>query len=108
MKSRTSSFNLTVFKKDITRFAPSWGAYLILLLLVLTTISDSGYAYHRARNVQDAIVAMGWANLIYGVVVAQLIFGDLYNPRLCNALHAMPITRDGWFATIRPRRLAFP
>ena len=29
------------------------------LLLVLTTISDSGYAYHRARNVQDAIVAMG-------------------------------------------------
>ena len=107
MKSRTSSFNLTVFKKDITRFAPSWGAYLILLLLVLTTIGDSGYAYHRARNVQDAIVAMGWANLIYGVVVAQLIFGDLYNSRLCNALHALPVTREGWFLSHSAAGMAF-
>ena len=97
MKSRTSSFNLTVFKKDLTRFAPAWAAYLILLLLVLVNIADSSNVYYRAMNVQDAIIAMGTVNLIYACVVAQLLFGDLYNSRLCNALHALPVTRDGWF-----------
>jgi len=107
MKSRTSSFNLTVFKKDLTRFAPAWGSYLILLMLVLTNIAGESEAYWRLRNVPDAIIAMGWVNLIYAAVVGQLIFGDLYNSRLCNALHAMPVTREGWFVTHTASGLAF-
>ena len=107
MKSRTSSFNLTVFKKDITRFAPAWGAYLIFLLLVLMNISGESDAYWRLRNVPDAIIAMATVNLIYACVVAQLIFGDLYNSRLCNALHAMPVRREGWFVTHAASGLAF-
>ena len=107
MKSRTSSFNLTVFQKDLTRFAPAMGSYLILLLLVLVNCAGSEEAYWRLRNVPDAVVAMGWVNLIYAAVVAQLIFGDLYNARLCNALHAMPVTREGWFVTHTVSGLAF-
>ena len=107
MKSRTSSFNLTVFKKDITRFAPALGAYLILLLLVLVNLADSNYAYYRIMNVQDTLLVMNWVNMIYAVLVAQLIFGDLYNSRLCNALHAMPVTREGWFLSHSLSGLAF-
>lgn len=107
MKSRTSSFNLTVFKKDWTRFAPCWGAYLIVLLLVLMNISGESDAYWRLRNVPDAIIAMATVNLIYAAVVAQLLFGDLYNSRLCNALHAMPVTREGWFVTHAAAGLTF-
>ena len=107
MKSRTSSFNLTVFKKDITRFAPCWAAYLIVLLLCVVGMTDRGEAYYRIRNVGDSIVLMAWANLIYGAVVAQLLFGDLYNARLCNALHAMPMTREGWFTTHTAAGLCF-
>jgi len=107
MKSRTSSFNLTVFKKDLTRFAPAWGAYLILLILVLVNIADSGSAYYRIRNLQDTLLAMNWVNLFYAAVVAQLVFGDLYNSRLCNALHALPMTREGWFATHTAAGMAF-
>ena len=107
MKSRTSSFNLTVFRKDLIRFAPAWGAYLILLLLALVNIADSGNVYYRAMNVEAAIIAMGCVNLIYAAVVAQLIFGDLYNSRLCNALHALPVTRDGWFVSHSAAGLAF-
>ena len=99
MKSRTSSFNLTVFKKDLTRFAPAWGIYLIVLLLALVSMSNASSAYYRVQNIRDTINAMAWVNMIYAAVVAQLIFGDLYNSRLCNALHALPITRDGWFVT---------
>ena len=35
MKLRTSFFNPTVLKKDITRFAPVWGLYSVALLLIL-------------------------------------------------------------------------
>lgn len=107
MKSRTSSFNLTVFKKDITRFAPCWASYLILLILVLVNLADNGNVYYRAVNVEDAMAAMSWVNLIYAAVVAQLIFGDLYNSRLCNALHALPVTREGWFLSHSAAGLAF-
>ena len=99
MKSRTSSFNRTVFRKDLTRFAPCWGIYLIVLLLALVSMSNASSAYYRVQNIRDTINAMAWVNMIYAAVVAQLIYGDLYNSRLCNALHALPLTRDGWFVT---------
>ena len=73
MKSKTSSFNKTVFKKDLTRFAPAWGAYFIVLLLVLISMSENGRPYYRVQNVQTAINVTVWANLIYGGVVAQLL-----------------------------------
>jgi ABC-2 type transport system permease protein len=107
MKSRTSSFNLTVIQKDLTRFAPGWAAYLIVLLLTLMAMVEDGDVYYRLRNMNDAVILTGWANLIYGAVVAQLLFGDLYNSRLCNALHAMPVTRDSWFMNHTVSALAF-
>ena len=64
MKSRTSSFNLTVFKKDLTRFAPAWAAYLIVLLLFLMGAMSENQAYYRLNSMKDAIVIVSWANLI--------------------------------------------
>ena len=99
MKSKTSSFNKTVFKKDLTRFAPAWGAYFIVLLLVLISMSENGRPYYRVQDVQTAINVTVWANLIYGGVVAQLLFGDLFTARHCNALHALPLRRECWFGS---------
>ena len=64
MKLKTSSFNLTAFKKDITRFAPLWGAYLIFMLLVMIGISGDRFAYYRLQNVRECITAFAWVNLI--------------------------------------------
>ena len=99
MKSRTSFFHKTVFKKDLTRFAPVWGVYLIFLLLVTVGISGERFAYYRLQNVRECITAFAWINLIYAAVVAQMIFGDLYNSRMCNALHSLPLRRESWFTT---------
>ena len=33
MKSRTSFFNGPVFRKNLTRFAPAWGIYSVILFL---------------------------------------------------------------------------
>ena len=107
MKSRTSSFNLTVFKKDITRFAPAWAIYMIVLLLVLVAAVSDGETYYRVNNLEGFVVVMAWINLFYGALVAQLVFGDLYSSRLCNALHAMPVSRSCWFVTHTVSGIAF-
>ena len=99
MKSRTSFFNKTVFKKDLTRFAPAWGVCLILMLLALISMADRSFAYYRLQNVRDSITIMSWLNLIYAAVVAQMLFGDLFTSRMCNALHALPLRRECWFGT---------
>ena len=98
MKSRTSYFNRTVLLKDITRFAPVWSLYTIFLLLVLLLQSDISSAAF-ANNVTYLFSGTASINLIYAAVSATLLFGDLFNTRMCNALHAMPMRREGWFLT---------
>ena len=107
MKSRTSSFNTTVFKKDITRFAPLWGVYLIFMLLVMIGISGERFAYYRLQNVRECITAFAWVILIYAAAAAQMLFGDLYSSRMCNALHALPLRRECWCITHVVSGIAF-
>lgn len=102
MPSRTSFFNKTVFKKNLTRFAPAWGLYTLCLILGVVLIYHNGgstKAFHFGSNLTELIQIMSIVNLIYAPLVAQLLFGDLYSSRMCNALHAMPIRRDCWLAT---------
>lgn len=94
MKLKTSFFNTTVLKKDITRFAPAWGIYTVLsLLYVILLWSDDFYSAEATFHL------MATVNFIYAGITAVLLFGDLFNSRLCNALHAMPMRREGWFFT---------
>lgn len=98
MKSRTSFFNVTALRKNLTRFAPAWGLYGIFMLLLIMDgryMSDQGFANSFGRS----IAPMAVLNFLYALLCAQLIFGDLYNSRMCNALHAMPMRREGWFLT---------
>ena len=100
MKSRTSFFNSGVLKKDILRFAPLWGIYTVLMLLYLfLAIESSGVPAEFAGNADDIMQIMGIVNFCYGGLAALLLFGDLFQSRLCNALHTMPLRREGWFIT---------
>lgn len=101
MKSRTSFFNKTVLLKDITRFCPVWIIYTILYFMTsFSTMTiglfDSG---QMAYDVAYSTTASAIINLIYAIVCAIFLFGDLFKSRLCNALHAFPIRRESWFAT---------
>ena len=98
MKSRTSFFNATVLRKDITRFAPAWGLYLTgMLLICLTLFTEEDY--YLAETVGMTIGIFSLVNFCYALVCGELLFGDLFNPKLCNALHAMPLRRESWFLT---------
>ena len=99
MKSRTLFFDKTVLRKDLTRFAPLWALYLIGGLLIAISIAAGARSYYTAQALDNLIGPFGIISLCYGVLTAQLLFGDLFNTRLCNALHAMPLRREGWFLT---------
>ena len=108
MKSRTSFFNLTAFKKDMLRFAPLWGLYtlcMVLGMMLLTQGGGNGYSFQR--DLCSLPQAMNVINFGYAAIAAQLLFGDLYSSRMCNALHALPLRRECWFATHTAAGLAF-
>ena len=101
MKLKVSFCNPTVLRTDISRFAPVWGAYTLgLAMLVLFQLRPGDTDDAKASLVYtfNLISCRGVCiNGIYALVVVQALFGDLLNPRLCNSLHAMPITRDGYY-----------
>ncbi len=98
MKSRTSFFNKTALKKDLTRYAPIWGSYTIFLLLVLFGMTPEHDAY-MLDNILSSLNGMVVVNLIYAGICAAFLFMDLFNGRLCNALHAFPLRRESWLVT---------
>ena len=101
MKLKVCFCNKTVLKTDITRFAPVWASYLMgLAMMVLLQFSGGSDDAAKASIVRDfnrlCMLGVG-VNGLYALVVVQALFGDLLNSRLCNALHAMPVTRDGYY-----------
>ena len=102
MRSKTSFFNKTVFRKNLLRFAPVWGAYTLCLVVGILLLYGNGGAmkqFHFARHMTQLVEIMAVVNLIYAPIVAQLLFGDLYSSRMCNMLHAFPLKRECWFVT---------
>ena len=102
MRSRTSCFNKTVFRKNLLRFAPVWGTYTLCLvvgILLMYTNGGTMKQYHFAYHMTQLVEIMAVVNLLYAPLVAVLLFGDLYSTRMCNMLHAFPLRREHWFLT---------
>ena len=102
MQSKTSCFNKTVYRKNLSRFAPVWGVYglgLVVGILLLYSNGGTTKHFHFAMHMTQLVEIMGVVNMLYAPVVAQLLFGDLYNSRMCNMLHAFPLRRENWFVT---------
>lgn len=90
--------NPTVMRKNITRFAPLWGLYTVFMVLfLLVQWNGSSSAAHFMNNASGIMQMMGTVNFIYAGLCAITLFGDLFNTRMCNMLHAMPVSREGWF-----------
>lgn len=99
MKLRTSFFNFGVLRKNLSRFAPLWILYAVGEVLGFMTL-DLGEATYRL--VDDLGYIMGPISIFhagYALLVAACLFGDLFDSRLCNGLHAMPMRREGWLLT---------
>ena len=98
MKSRTSFFNVTVLRKNLTRFAPLWALFAVAEVLGLLTL-DLGSARIVANDLNYIMGPVAVFHMVYAMIVAACLFGDLFDSRLCNGLHAMPMRREGWLLT---------
>lgn len=100
MKSRISFCNGAVFRKNLTRFFPAWTLYSVFLLLFFLLMMDgAGSPRSFANDMGTAICFFGVVNAGYALLNAQLLFGDLYNSRMCNAIHALSPRRETLFFT---------
>ncbi|MBO5303625.1 MAG: hypothetical protein J6A92_06200 [Lachnospiraceae bacterium] len=117
MKSKTSCFNKTIFKKNMSRF---WAIWLIILLWNLFVLPCNIFInyLHRTEwievNATEAEIAAQKVNEIAGLVgvymnptilfifslaAAMAVFSYLYTFRAANTIHALPVTRKELFIT---------
>ncbi len=117
MRSVTSCFNVTLYKKNLARFWPLWALYTLAWLLVLpvsllgelTQRSAWDIGFDAASWVSDWAIqspvtrmASGFGlamAVVYGVLVAMAVWSYLYNHRAVNLIHALPVRREGLFLT---------
>ena len=83
MRSRASFFNGALYRKNLTRFAPLWIAYLLLLLVLLPmrVLSRANVAYqYEAADVVVQVLQMALnegclLNLLYACALAMCFHG---------------------------------
>lgn len=87
-----------VIRKDLTRFAPLWGlgTVFVAVYLLISLIPEPDH-HQFMKNVPYLMAFTGNVQMLYGFLCALFLFGDLFDSRLCNMLHAMPLRREGWF-----------
>lgn len=114
MTLKTSSFkiNKTILKKNLFRFWPIWGLYLVILIFMMpVSLYNSIVRYGNGATAKTAIdKTVELLNVIdntlqpvliavFAVVAAVAVFSYLYSARSCNMMHAFPIKRTELFAT---------
>ena len=115
MQSKTSFFNQTLFRKNLTRFWPLWvvptfvGALFPMAMLThLLRYGPEGlfgrgadsYALEFTGIYYDvAAYAVPIISLCYAVLVALAVWSYLFNNRSTGLMHTLPIRREGLFLT---------
>ena len=112
MKSKTSCFNKTIFKKNITHFWPIWLVYIGYLLFILPInlwLNMAGYnrwdTYTQAQKQLSALndtlnAAINPAvTFVFAGIAILAVFSYLYSARNANMIHALPVNRLELFVT---------
>ncbi len=99
MRSKISFFNKAVLRKDLTRFFPAWVLFALLILLAAPLLIDPEHLLSCIRDMGNYANTTAIFSFLYAMITAQLLFGDLFQSRMCNALHAMPLRRETWFGS---------
>ena len=104
MPLKISSFNRTLFRKNLTRFWPLWGmasfgGSLFPLALLLNLIQRSDYAeefnaLEWASMYYEALTyAVPILSLIYAILCAMVVWSYLYNHRSVSLMHTLHLLK---------------
>lgn len=88
MKSKTLSCEMTILRKDLTRYAPMWISLSVVLFL---------FAFDQlSANYPDPLEYLPLA-MFFAPIFAVNLFGYLTDPAECSAMHSLPVRREGLF-----------
>ena len=113
MKSKTSLFNKTIFRKNMSRFWPLWTVNTIVLFFCLPFqifINSSYYgifdsagldAVYKYVQFLDTIRFWGFPLLTAGfaILAASAVFSYLFKAKDCYMMHSFPVDRRELFFT---------
>ena len=101
MKLKQACYDPAFSRMGWKRFAPI--GILYTLVLVVLTLANVNAGQNMHSNAVMGLWQFYQLTTVlqfgYAFVLVQLLLGDLYTPRLCFAIHALPVTRGGWFGT---------
>lgn len=114
MKSGTSFFNTTLFRKNLTRYWPVWALYAVVWIYALPvrciTIVTRNQQWMGetpikqvqafANDIPNTLEGFGtFMAFAFGVLAAMGVFSYLYNNRAAGMIHSLPMRREGLFLT---------
>lgn len=115
MRSGTSFFNSTLYRKTMLRFWPLWVAYGLMWLFLLpfnllnnyfsmrgasvSSVELTNRLVEYARDIPNTLQFGVFVACGYGVLCAMAVFGYLYNNRSACMMHALPLRRETLFGT---------
>lgn len=115
MRSGTSCFNSTLYRKTMLRFWPLWAAYGLMWLFMvpfnllnnyfslrgtpITSVELANRLVETARDIPCTLQFGVFVACGYGVLCAMAVFGYLYNSRSACMMHALPLRRETLFTT---------
>lgn len=113
MRSATSYFNGTLYRKTLARFWPLWGLwgvgwlFLCPLRLLNSYLSDYHFRAYSdkqsllwdARDLPDLLTSGVFLALFFAILCAMAVYGYLYNSRSACWTHALPMRREALFTT---------
>ena len=108
MQSKTSFFNRTLFRKNLSRYWPLWGfasfvGFLAPAALLVRVIQsgETSVAPLRVREIYYYLLsdAVPIVSIAYAILCAMAVWSYLYNARSVSMMHSLPIRREGLFLT---------
>ena len=108
MQSKTSFFNPTLFRKNLSRYWPLWGfASFVGFLLPAAALVQM--VHQGDLHIAPLVVREGYyallcdavpiVSLCYAILCAMAVWNYLYNARSVGLMHTLPIRREGLFLT---------
>ncbi len=108
MRSKTSCFNSTLFKKNLSRYWPLWGlasfgGAMFPLAMLVNLLHDGFQLWSPLETRQAYYTVLSYGvpviSIVYAILCAMAVWSYLYNARSVGLMHTLPIRREGLFVT---------
>ena len=108
MRSKTSCFNSTLFKKNLSRYWPLWGlasfgGAMFPLAMLVNLLHDGFQLWSPLETRQAYYTVLSYGvpviSIVYAILCAMAVWSYLYNARSVGMMHTLPIRREGLFVT---------